>query len=369
MPPQRRNILRRLATRLRERARQQVGRIRGTADALAPTRPRAPAPAPSPTPEKAAPTPPEGDPTLRPATPARTRRKSGGSPLPSSPPAPESKPKRKRKPKPAPEPEVGGDDEEEEGLDPRYQTDDALTSRLESLSEETALIVAQLVRRGRGQAARALLGIPDAPEPPPAPEPSDDLGSAPTPHPDAPGGPPPEPALKPPAQPAQPAAGAPPGAPPPTPPTPPDEPPPKPPAEPAPAPKRKADSPLLQGSYFHVPLGDPEDVWQILWNEWLRAGIGLPRGAAAPDERDASGRLRGPVLDRDQLPYLPTVQVHVPGRGGYLVVPSEDIVDYDRFSDFLEVWGIDGRVTLQIEGMSASDGSATTRNVWTPGGS
>jgi hypothetical protein len=230
-----------------------------------------------------------------------------------------------------------------------------------------------MYRRGQGGAARAILGIlrPDVADVlppvigPPAPtgtpeipfrEPIPDAPAEPqAPPASAQGAAPPQPPPKPPQPPAQP-------------PAPPPQPPPRPPAEPPKPPKRKGDSPILQGSSFYVPLMNPEDAWKILWDEWIRAGIGKPRAAAAPGEEDASGRRRGAVLTREELAHLPKVQVQVPGRRGALLVDVEDMLDLDRFTEFLAEWMIDGDVSLVVEGMVSADGESVARNIWIPPG-
>jgi hypothetical protein len=78
-------------------------------------------------------------------------------------------------------------------------------------------------------------------------------------------------------------------------------------------PRRKEDSPRLQGSKIYIPLMKRKEARKVLWAEWIRAGIGKLRGQAG-----AVGG-RGPVA-------------------------------------FLDQWGIGDRISIEVEGMYRAEG-------------
>jgi hypothetical protein len=132
---------------------------------------------------------------------------------------------------------------------------------------------------------------------------------------------------------------------------------PKAPKKPQPvAPKREDPSPKLQGSKIYVPLMKRGAARRVLWDEWIRAGIGKLRGRAGAGEVDAAGRDRGPVLSPEELEYLPDVMVVVPGRDGHLLVPTEALLDEEDFDEFLDQWGVGGRISIEVEGMHRAEG-------------
>jgi hypothetical protein len=103
-----------------------------------------------------------------------------------------------------------------------------------------------------------------------------------------------------------------------------------------------------------------------LWDEWIRAGIGKERGIAGFGETDDAGRPRGPVLSDDELRYLPRAEVVVPGRDGSLLIPAEIMVDFDKFEQMLDQWGVGDRITIVVEGMVRAEG-AVAKNTWYAG--
>jgi hypothetical protein len=115
-------------------------------------------------------------------------------------------------------------------------------------------------------------------------------------------------------------------------------------------PRRKEDSPRLQGSKIYIPLMKRKEARKVLWDEWIRAGIGKLRGQAG-----AVGG-RGPVLNEEELEYLPEAKVIVPGRDGSLLVPTEIMLDEDEFDAFLDQWGIGDRISIEVEGMYRAEG-------------
>jgi len=204
--------------------------------------------------------------------------------------------------------------------------------------------VTQLEALGAGEAARAIVGVVErAAVPPVQPvvpifplEPPPDLVAGPAP------APPPAPPRPPPAPPA---------------------PPPKP--EEPPAPTRQNDSPRLQGSRFYIPIGKRREVFKILWDEWIRAGIGKQRVVPVEGEAlDAGGRPRGMVIDPEALEYLPRAEVVVPGRDGSLLVPGEIMIDEEAFIQLLDQWGVGDRITIQVEGMYRAEGPVASTGVW-----
>jgi len=112
-------------------------------------------------------------------------------------------------------------------------------------------------------------------------------------------------------------------------------------------------------------LMSPKDAFRVLWREWKKAGIGVSRNPASSDQKDAAGRLRGTPAT-DELAFLPDVQVVLPGREGSIIVPADQMHDLESFESFLGKWGVpaDGRVSLQIEGMTRADGPVAARKVW-----
>ena len=103
-----------------------------------------------------------------------------------------------------------------------------------------------------------------------------------------------------------------------------------------------------------------------MWDEWIRAGIGKERGIAGIGETDDAGRPRGPVLSDDELRYLPRAEVVVPGRDGSLLIPPEIMVDFDKFEQMLDQWGVGERITIVVEGMVRAEG-AVAKNTWYAG--
>jgi hypothetical protein len=362
----RRDILARIASRAAARARQQISQrvqtatsgirqgVRSRIPGLRRPEPRA-TPAQEPQAQERAAT--EQAPPTRVVEPSREPEKP-------TPPPPAPTPQQK-----VPEPQSAGlprlpsldDTREDEETQPeapevRVQASERgielALAKLRELQLQTAEYVTQLEAIGMGDAARALVNGPElAPtvQPPPrepvAPvlpilplEPPDDL---------KPQGPAPDV---------------------PTPPPPPPQKPPKeqePPKEPPERPKRESDSPVLQGSRFYVPLMSRRDAFKVLWDAWIRAGIGKPRVTAVEgEETDAAGRLRGMVLNPDALDYLPRAEIVVPGRDGSLMVPGEIMVDEDLFNDLLDQWNIGDRITIQVEGMYRADGPVVTKSTW-----
>ena len=68
----------------------------------------------------------------------------------------------------------------------------------------------------------------------------------------------------------------------------------------------------------------------------------------------------------DAMPYLPDVQVVIPGRRGTVNVPSDMVENPDLFAEFLSQWGVtdDDNVSLTVEGMSRADGPVAVGPVW-----
>lgn len=253
-------------------------------------------------------------------------------PVPTSSKAPDA-PKAPKAPKAEPVPAPGAD---QLGAWGDKTIQDAL-EQLRRLQDATAQLAQQLEERGAGDAARALLGL---------------VG-----HTEVTKTPPPEPRA------VAPIAG---GGPPPA-----RQAPPTPPAPPAlpeiEEPLQRGDDSLaLQGSRFHIPLGPRLQAFKILWDEWIRAGIGKERGIAGIGETDDAGRPRGPVLSDDELRYLPRAEVVVPGRDGSLLIPPEIMVDFDKFEQMLDQWGVGERITIVVEGMVRAEG-AVAKNTWYAG--
>ena len=201
---------------------------------------------------------------------------------------------------------------------------------LQRLTRATAKLAQRLDELGMGEAARAVLGTIKPEDREPQPEPAPPVVPVP-------------PLVKPqalkPQQPAQPSKPL------------------KPPKKPQPVKKKKKDdSPILQGSKIYIPLMERKAARRVLWDEWIRAGIGKLRGKAGAGEVDAAGRARGPVLNPDELEYLPDVMVVVPGRDGHLLVPTEAMLDEEEFEDFLDQWGVGDRISIEVEGMHRSEG-------------
>jgi hypothetical protein len=278
---------------------------------------------------------------------------------PLAPKAPKA-PKAPRPPKPPAKPieaepvEVEPSDEptESESMGGGPSDIESALQKLREYQEASAQLAKALEEAGHGDAARALLARVERAEEedrgrrlePLAPPPAAQVLPRPA---------PPVAAEAPPAAPVSPGA---PGRPaPPLPPKPPTE-----------KYERGEDSMVLQGSRFHVPLGGRLVVFKVLWDEWIRAGIGKERGVAGIGEVDDMGRPRGPVLSEEDLRFLPQVQVIVPGRDGSLLIPPEIMVDFDKFETMLDQWGVGDRITIEVEGMIRAEGPVA-KNTWYAG--
>ena len=363
----RRDILAKMAADAADRARQELARrVEGVVDRITGRETVQPRPGPArPRPTRVEPTTaPEAPTKPEPSTAERPRKEDLGPPpeetvapeaATEGPPRQSKGPPRGAKPKPAttsskapdapkapkapkaPQAEPSGEPGADQiGTWGERAIQDAL-DKLRKLQDESAQLAKQLEERGAGEAARALLGLVEraetSPPPPTKPRPIAPIAEG-----AAPSAPPAPPA--PPALPERPEV-----------------------EEPI---QRGDDSLALQGSRFHIPLGSRLQTFKILWDEWIRAGIGKERGIAGIGEVDDAGRPRGPVLSDDELRYLPRAEVVVPGRDGSLLIPPEIMVDFDKFEQMLDQWGVGERITIVVEGMVRSEGPVA-KNTWYAG--